>query len=76
METLVAPIPRYSSNMVLADESNHSVETAKLPAPLTSGCRIEGFVRVKKVNTLSLLYEIMCSSNIIDYIFASDNGQL
>ncbi|URE10351.1 Endoplasmic reticulum vesicle transporter [Musa troglodytarum] len=49
METLVAPIPRYSSNMALADESNHSVETAKRPAPLTSGCRIEGFVRVKKV---------------------------
>ncbi|KAJ8483615.1 hypothetical protein OPV22_016100 [Ensete ventricosum] len=49
METLVASIPRYSSNMALADESNHSVETAKRPAPLTSGCRIEGFVRVKKV---------------------------
>ncbi|RWV88092.1 hypothetical protein BHE74_00051651, partial [Ensete ventricosum] len=58
METLVASIPRYSSNMALADESNHSVETAKRPAPLTSGCRIEGFVRVKKVNTLSLLFLI------------------
>ncbi|WOL15134.1 protein disulfide isomerase-like 5-4 [Canna indica] len=48
METLVAPVPRDSHKLELEDKSNHS-ETAKRPAPLTSGCRIEGFVRVKKV---------------------------
>ncbi|KAG6536683.1 hypothetical protein ZIOFF_001743 [Zingiber officinale] len=40
MEAFVAAMPR-----ALEDKSNHS----KRPAPLTSGCRIEGFVRVKKV---------------------------
>ncbi|XP_074564597.1 protein disulfide isomerase-like 5-4 isoform X2 [Curcuma longa] len=45
METIVAAIPRDSHVLALEDKSNHS----KRPAPLTSGCRIEGFVRVKKV---------------------------
>lgn len=45
METIVAAIPRDSHVPALEDKSNHS----KRPAPLTSGCRIEGFVRVKKV---------------------------
>ncbi|RRT51780.1 hypothetical protein BHE74_00052225 [Ensete ventricosum] len=49
METLVAPVPRESHKLALEDKSNKSVDTAKRPAPLTSGCRIEGFVRVKKV---------------------------
>ncbi|URE36856.1 Endoplasmic reticulum vesicle transporter [Musa troglodytarum] len=49
METLVAPVPRESHKLALEDKSNNSVDTAKRPAPLTSGCRIEGFVRVKKV---------------------------
>lgn len=52
METLVAPVPRESHKLALEDKSNKSVDTAKRPAPLTSGCRIEGFVRVKKVNNL------------------------
>jgi len=33
----------------LEDKSKKSDNATKRPAPLTSGCRIEGFVRVKKV---------------------------
>ncbi|PKI67664.1 hypothetical protein CRG98_011877 [Punica granatum] len=42
MEALVAPIPVES-------EKHVPTATVKRPAPLTGGCRIEGFVRVKKV---------------------------
>ncbi|KAJ9562614.1 hypothetical protein OSB04_007774 [Centaurea solstitialis] len=43
MENLVAPISLESPILALEDKS------AKRPAPREAGCRIEGFVRVKKV---------------------------
>lgn len=49
MEALVASIPRQPHMLAVEDKSNHSANPAKRPAPLTSGCRVEGFVRVKKV---------------------------
>lgn len=52
MEALVAPVPKESHKLALEDQSNKTVDSAKRPAPLTSGCRIEGFVRVKKVNSI------------------------
>ncbi|KAM5585724.1 protein disulfide-isomerase 5-3 [Rosa sericea] len=47
MEALVAPIPLESEKLALG--GNNETENAKRPAPLTGGCRIEGYVRVKKV---------------------------
>ncbi|PRQ31652.1 putative thioredoxin-like, endoplasmic reticulum vesicle transporter [Rosa chinensis] len=47
MEALVAPIPLESQKLALG--GNNETENAKRPAPLTGGCRIEGYVRVKKV---------------------------
>ncbi|XP_010930697.1 protein disulfide isomerase-like 5-4 isoform X1 [Elaeis guineensis] len=49
MEILVAPVPREFHKQALDDKSGQTIDTSKRPAPLTSGCRIEGFVRVKKV---------------------------
>ncbi|XP_038975107.1 protein disulfide isomerase-like 5-4 [Phoenix dactylifera] len=49
METLVAPVPREFHKLALDDKSGQTIDTAKRPAPLTSGCRIEGFVLVKKI---------------------------
>ncbi|KAL4201667.1 hypothetical protein AMTRI_Chr02g259750 [Amborella trichopoda] len=49
MESLVAPIPLESHKLALEDKSNRTSDSVKRPAPLTGGCRIEGFVRVKKV---------------------------
>ncbi|KAK8983416.1 hypothetical protein V6N11_073833 [Hibiscus sabdariffa] len=45
MEDLVASIPRENQKLALEDKSN----VTKRPAPLTGGCRIGGYVRVKKV---------------------------
>ncbi|KAL4334464.1 hypothetical protein GQ457_07G013750 [Hibiscus cannabinus] len=45
MEDLVASVPRENQRLALEDKSN----ATKRPAPLTGGCRIEGYVRVKKV---------------------------
>lgn len=45
MENLVASIALESQRLALEDKS----DDAKRPAPVTGGCRIEGFVRVKKV---------------------------
>ncbi|XWS27885.1 hypothetical protein CRYUN_Cryun25bG0018400 [Craigia yunnanensis] len=45
VEELVAPIPLENQRLALEDKSN----ATKRPAPLTGGCRIEGYVRVKKV---------------------------
>ncbi|GMJ15943.1 PROTEIN DISULFIDE ISOMERASE 12, PDI-like 5-3, ARABIDOPSIS THALIANA PROTEIN DISULFIDE ISOMERASE 12 [Hibiscus trionum] len=45
MEDLVASVPRETQRLALEDKSN----ATKRPAPLTGGCRIEGYVRVKKV---------------------------
>ncbi|GAB2277841.1 Protein disulfide-isomerase 5-4 [Dionaea muscipula] len=49
MEGLVAPIPITGHGLALEDKSANSTENVKRPAPVTGGCRIEGFVRVKKV---------------------------
>ncbi|XP_031261995.1 protein disulfide-isomerase 5-3-like [Pistacia vera] len=50
MEELVASIPREGSQkLALEDKSKNSAENAKRPAPKAGGCRIEGYVRVKKV---------------------------
>ncbi|CAA6658263.1 unnamed protein product [Spirodela intermedia] len=48
METLVAPVP-MESTLSSKDQSNSTADSAKRPAPKSGGCRIEGFVRVKKV---------------------------
>ncbi|XP_004244141.1 protein disulfide isomerase-like 5-4 [Solanum lycopersicum] len=49
MEDLVAPI-KLDSQTITSDNSSTKLETGlKRPAPVTGGCRIEGFVRVKKV---------------------------
>ncbi|XP_057450495.1 protein disulfide-isomerase 5-4-like isoform X3 [Lotus japonicus] len=48
METLVASLPAESQKLALEDKSNVS-DGAKRPAPSAGGCRIEGYVRVKKV---------------------------
>ncbi|KAJ9672052.1 hypothetical protein PVL29_025622 [Vitis rotundifolia] len=49
METLVAPIPLESQRLALENKSDSTADHIKRPAPRTGGCRIEGFVRVKKV---------------------------
>ncbi|POO00433.1 DnaJ-like [Trema orientale] len=48
MEDLVAPIQQESLKLPAAGGSNIT-ENAKRPAPKAGGCRIEGYVRVKKV---------------------------
>ncbi|KAB1995496.1 hypothetical protein ES319_D13G165800v1 [Gossypium barbadense] len=45
MEDLVDSIPQEDKKIALEDKSN----VTKRPAPLSGGCRIEGYVRVKKV---------------------------
>ncbi|PQQ08244.1 protein disulfide-isomerase 5-3 [Prunus yedoensis var. nudiflora] len=49
MENLVAPIPVEAQKLALEGKSDNGTDNAKRPAPLTGGCRIEGYVRVKKV---------------------------
>ncbi|XP_044507286.1 protein disulfide-isomerase 5-3-like isoform X2 [Mangifera indica] len=50
MEGLVAHIPREGSQkLALEDKSKNPAENIKRPAPKAGGCRIEGYVRVKKV---------------------------
>ncbi|XP_057461600.1 protein disulfide isomerase-like 5-4 isoform X1 [Actinidia eriantha] len=49
MENLVAPIPLESPQLALENKLGDATDDAKRPAPSTGGCRIEGFVRVKKV---------------------------
>ncbi|PKA52611.1 Protein disulfide isomerase-like 5-4 [Apostasia shenzhenica] len=49
METLVASIPKAPHELALEDKSKQQNDSVKRPAPSTSGCRVEGFVRVKKV---------------------------
>lgn len=49
MEDLVAPIPVESQKLALEGKSQNTTQSVKGPAPLTGGCRIEGYVRVKKV---------------------------
>ncbi|CAM8887830.1 unnamed protein product [Rhodiola kirilowii] len=45
MESLVAPIKLEHA----LDDKSGNVSDVKKPAPVTGGCRIEGFLRVKKV---------------------------
>ncbi|GAU26616.1 hypothetical protein TSUD_102230 [Trifolium subterraneum] len=47
MENLIASLPSESQKLALEDKLN--VENAKRAAPSAGGCRIEGYVRVKKV---------------------------
>ncbi|GAV63075.1 LOW QUALITY PROTEIN: COPIIcoated_ERV domain-containing protein, partial [Cephalotus follicularis] len=49
MEGLIAPIPVESQKLALENESDNKTEISKRPAPRTGVCRIEGYVRVKKV---------------------------
>ncbi|KHN46530.1 Protein disulfide-isomerase 5-4 [Glycine soja] len=48
MEDLVTSLPTESQKLALEDKSNAS-DNAKRPAPSAGGCRVEGYVRVKKV---------------------------
>ncbi|KAI4322809.1 hypothetical protein L6164_022468 [Bauhinia variegata] len=48
MENLVTSLPTESRKLALEDKSN-GTDSAKRPAPSSGGCRIEGYVRVKKV---------------------------
>ncbi|QCE09803.1 protein disulfide-isomerase 5-3-like [Vigna unguiculata] len=48
MDNLVASIPSESQKLSLGDKSNFASHN-KRPAPSAGGCRIEGYVRVKKV---------------------------
>ncbi|KAH9803435.1 protein disulfide-isomerase 5-3 [Citrus sinensis] len=50
MEELVAPIPLEESHKLALDGKHKTTaENVKRPAPKAGGCRIEGYVRVKKV---------------------------
>ncbi|XP_047341887.1 protein disulfide isomerase-like 5-4 [Impatiens glandulifera] len=49
MENLIEPIQLDSQKMALGEKPSNLSDVAKMPAPLAGGCRIEGFVRVKKV---------------------------
>ncbi|KAK4255657.1 hypothetical protein QN277_008630 [Acacia crassicarpa] len=49
MENLVESMPSESRKLALEDKSNATGEHAKRPAPSSGGCRVEGYVRVKKV---------------------------
>jgi len=48
MENLVTSLPTASQKPALEDKSN-ATDNEKRPAPSAGGCRIEGYVRVKKV---------------------------
>lgn len=57
MEELVAPIPLEESHKLALDgKHKNTTENVKRPAPKAGGCRIEGYVRVKKVNVLRNVY--------------------
>ncbi|KAJ4848492.1 Protein disulfide-isomerase 5-3 [Turnera subulata] len=49
MEGLVASIPVESQRLALENKSENQNDSSKRPAPRAGGCRIEGYVRVKKV---------------------------
>lgn len=71
MEALVRSLPTKSRTLELEDKSDHTVNAVKRPAPLTSGCRIEGFVRVKRVNQTVLLIttDHRCSFFYLPFIY-------
>ncbi|XP_010545546.1 PREDICTED: protein disulfide-isomerase 5-3 [Tarenaya hassleriana] len=49
VEGLVASIHVESRKLALEDKSDNNASTTLKKAPVTGGCRIEGYVRVKKV---------------------------
>ncbi|XP_074302449.1 protein disulfide-isomerase 5-4-like isoform X2 [Silene latifolia] len=49
LESLLTSIPLENQHPALEDKSDNKTQTIKRPAPPSGGCRIEGFVRVKKV---------------------------
>ncbi|XP_047334773.1 protein disulfide isomerase-like 5-4 [Impatiens glandulifera] len=49
MENLIATIPLESKKLALGEKPSNSTDVVKRPVPPVGGCRIEGFVRVKKV---------------------------
>ncbi|BAT89920.1 Protein disulfide-isomerase [Vigna angularis] len=49
MESLVASLPTASQKPAALEDKSNAAENAKRPAPSAGGCRIEGYVRVKKV---------------------------
>lgn len=51
-QDLVTSLPTESQKPALEDKST-AAHNAKRPAPSAGGCRIEGYVRVKKVNSQS-----------------------
>lgn len=62
MENLVAPISLEPQKLTLEDKSGKVADDTKRPAPRAGGCRIEGFVRVKKVD---LVFKIKTSRSQI-----------
>lgn len=62
MEQLIAPIPVESEKH--ASSTDNSTNKIKRPAPSSGGCRIEGFVRVKKVKLIVHLVESMHWSHV------------
>ncbi|KAJ1441885.1 Thioredoxin-like superfamily [Sesbania bispinosa] len=67
MENLVASLPTGSQNAALGDKSN-ATENAKRPAPSAGGCRIEGYVRVKKIRCPFLDASQMNMSHVINHL--------
>lgn len=73
MEALVAPIPLESQKLSLGD--NNGTENVKRPAPLTGGCRIEGYVRVKKVTfqqKLNLIKHWTCLLSVVSKFYCME----
>lgn len=62
MVELVPPAV-VDGKLQLEDKSGAANSTTKRPAPKTGGCRIEGFVRVKKVSFLVWFFHHSVQSN-------------
>jgi len=67
METLVASVPKERHMLAVEDKSTKSVDATKRPAPMASGCRIEGFVRVKKVFKLFSIFLFLFVEKIVGW---------
>lgn len=65
MEALVAPISMESQRQALEHKPENATQHVKRPAPSAGGCKIEGYVRVKKVDLLCRM-----ESNGIDSMVA------
>ncbi|XP_074310984.1 protein disulfide isomerase-like 5-4 isoform X1 [Silene latifolia] len=48
-ESQLTSIPLEKQHLAIEDKSDNKTQNVKRPAPPSGGCRIEGFVRVKKV---------------------------